>query len=178
MILFQITPVLQNMGFSRIQSSRYAGNRSIFLWACWFLAKNPFNFVPLHWKHDNPYCHAVHLAKSGIVNRPQKRGSTEKMAMITLGTALSHDDNICAATGKDWYTAYPRKILPNYVHHRQLWQQLALWVKVERKWQVIGFLTMIIFSNGSSTKKWIDTACLRNIVTKLCNGRLWWQSWP
>ena len=42
------------------------------------------------------------------------------MAMITLGTALSHDDNICAATGKDWYTAYPRKIQPNHVHHRQL----------------------------------------------------------
>ena len=28
-----------------------------FLWVCWFLGKNIFNFVPPAWKLHNPYCH-------------------------------------------------------------------------------------------------------------------------
>ena len=30
---------------------------NIFLWVCWFLGKNPSNFVPPVWKLHNPYCH-------------------------------------------------------------------------------------------------------------------------
>ena len=28
-----------------------------FLWVCWFLGKNIYNFVPPVWKFHNPYCH-------------------------------------------------------------------------------------------------------------------------
>ena len=31
----------------------------IFLWVCWFLCKNLFNFVSLPWKFHNPYCHKL-----------------------------------------------------------------------------------------------------------------------
>ena len=31
-----------------------------FLWVCWFLGKNLFNFVPPDWKPHNPYYHRGH----------------------------------------------------------------------------------------------------------------------
>ena len=48
-----------------------------FLWVCWFLDKNIFNFVPPVWKLHNPYCHKLHTTVSVIfsifINKfPQK----------------------------------------------------------------------------------------------------------
>ena len=45
--LFDTSPLTQ---FSKFNS---------FLWVCWFLGKNLFNFVPPVWKLHNPYCHTA-----------------------------------------------------------------------------------------------------------------------
>ena len=39
--------------FPLIQFSKFNN----FLWVCWFLGKKLFDFVPLVWKLNNPYCH-------------------------------------------------------------------------------------------------------------------------
>ena len=44
-----------------------------FLWVCWFLGKNIFNFVYPAWKLDNLYCHTsgwsqqIKLARSSLI---------------------------------------------------------------------------------------------------------------
>ena len=36
-----------------------------FLWVCWSLCKNNFNYVPPTWKLHNPYCHNIYLPGDG-----------------------------------------------------------------------------------------------------------------
>ena len=42
---------------SRFSTSYNLAKFNNFLWVCWFLGKNIFNFVPPAWKLHNPYCH-------------------------------------------------------------------------------------------------------------------------
>ena len=44
-LIFDSSPLVQFSKFNH------------FLWECWFLAKNHYNFVSLSWKLHNRYCH-------------------------------------------------------------------------------------------------------------------------
>ena len=54
-----------------------------FLWVCWFLCKNLFNFVSLPWKFHSQYCHNAHECNDYQI-----------MHLLKHATSLVHNLNV------------------------------------------------------------------------------------
>ena len=74
-----------------IQFSKF----NYFLWVCWFLGKNLFNFVPPVWKLHNPYCHSHYAQTLGLLR------------LLRLLFMIQHNkQNVAENKNKDDFASY------------------------------------------------------------------------
>ena len=68
-----------------------------FLWVCWFLGKNIFNFVPPFWKLHNLYCHSMHNNLTPVVELQGAEGTHCRFCqyVISRGNIISFWFHLC-----------------------------------------------------------------------------------